>query len=239
MAKRSLQPLPRPEQRVYGYCRVSTDRQADSGISLDEQERKLEARCAEHGWRLEHVYVDAGVSGSTLLGKRPEGGRLLASLRPGDIVLAVRLDRMFRSAVDALNTIEAFKRRKIILVLLDLGDCTNGVSELILTVLAAVSQFERVLISERICAAKSNLRHHNKHQGGKRPFGWRYGAATGTGKARDLVSDDAEQAAIADIVAMREGGRTLMDIRDTLRGQGFAISHQSVANILARREAAA
>jgi hypothetical protein len=40
--------------------------------------------------------------------------------------------------------------------------------------------------------------------------------------------------AITDIVAMREVGRTLMGIRDTLRGQGFAISHQSVANILAR-----
>jgi hypothetical protein len=61
--------------RVYGYCRVSTDRQADSGISLDEQERKIEARCLEQGWRLEHVYVDAGVSGSTRSARRRTGGR--------------------------------------------------------------------------------------------------------------------------------------------------------------------
>ena len=73
----------------------------------------------------------------------------------------------------------------------------------------------------------------------KSPFGWQFGEANGHGRARELVPDEAEQAAIADIVAMREGGRTLMDIRDTLRGQGFAISHQSVANILARREVAA
>ena len=129
----------------------------------------------------------------------------------------------------------------ISLWLLDLGGDVsgNGISELIMTVLAAVSQFERSLVSERVKDAKRNLRRGNKHQGGKRPFGWQFGAANGHGRARELVPDEAEQTAIADIVAMREVGRTLMDIRDTLRGQGFAISHQSVANILARREVAA
>jgi len=237
---RKPQPAP-AAQRVYGYVRVSTQGQADSGISLDEQQRKIEARCTEHGWALEHVYVDAGVSGSTPLGKRPEGAKLLAVLRPGDIMIAAKMDRCFRSAFDALATIESFKRRKISLWLLDLGGDVsgNGISELIMTVLAAVAQFERSLISERIKDAKRNLRRGNKHQGGKRPFGWQFGAANGHGRARELVPDEAEQTAIADIVAMREVGRTLMDIRDTLRGQGFAISHQSVANILARREVAA
>jgi putative DNA-invertase from lambdoid prophage Rac len=60
-----------PQPRVYGYCRVSTDRQSSEGVSLDEQERRITARCAENGWRLEHVYTDAGVSGSVPLAKRP------------------------------------------------------------------------------------------------------------------------------------------------------------------------
>jgi putative DNA-invertase from lambdoid prophage Rac len=152
-------------------------------------------------------------------------------------VIAAKMDRCFRSAFDALATIESFQRRKISLWLLDLGGDVsgNGISELIMTVLAAVAQFERSLISERIKHAKRNLRRGNKHQGGKRPFGWQFGEANGHGRARELIPDEAEQAAIADIVAMREVGRTLMDIRDTLRGQGFAISHQSVANILNRQ----
>jgi putative DNA-invertase from lambdoid prophage Rac len=239
MAGRSLHNPSAGAQRVFGYCRVSTDRQADSGISLDEQERKIEARCLEHGWRLEQVYVDAGVSGSTPLGKRPEGAKLLAALRPGDVVIAAKMDRCFRSAFDALATIESFKRRKISLWLLDLGGDVsgNGISELIMTVLAAVAQFERSLISERIKDAKRNLRRGNKHQGGKRPFGWQFGEANGHGRARELVPDEAEQAAIADIVSMRAQGGTLMDIRDAMRGQGFAISHQSVANIVARQGA--
>jgi putative DNA-invertase from lambdoid prophage Rac len=174
------------------------------------------------------------------LAKRPQGSRLLAALRPGDVIISAKMDRVFRSAFDALATIEGFKRRKISLWLLDLGGDVsgNGISELIMTVLAAVAQFECSLISERIKDAKRNLRRGNKHQGGKRPFGWQFGEA-GHGRARQLVPDEAEQAAIVDIVAMREAGRTLMDIRDTLRGQGFAISHQSVANILTRQEAAA
>jgi putative DNA-invertase from lambdoid prophage Rac len=238
MAARYLHTPPDHLQpRTFGYCRVSTTQQSESGISLDEQRHRITARCHEHGWALEHVFVDVGVSGSVPLAKRPQGGRLLAALRPGDTMIAVRLDRCFRSAVDALNVIEGFKRRRIRLVLLDLGDCTgNGVSELILTVLAACAQFEHHLISERIAATKANLRRANKHQGGLRPYGWTLGAATGTGKARTLIPDLAEQAAIGAILEMRARGETLMAIRDVLRAQGFAISHQSVANILERQQ---
>jgi putative DNA-invertase from lambdoid prophage Rac len=239
MAKASLHSPRAGAQRVFGYCRVSTDRQAGSGISLDEQERKIAARCSENAWHLEHVYIDAGVSGSTPLGKRPEGAKLLAALRPSDIVIAAKMDRCFRSAFGALATIESFKRRKISLWLLDLGGDVsgNGISELIMTVLAAVAQFERSLISERIKDAKRNLRRGNKHQGGKRPFGWRFGEANGHGRARELVPDEAEQAAIVDIVAMRVAGATLIAIRDAVRARGHQISHQSIANILARGEA--
>jgi putative DNA-invertase from lambdoid prophage Rac len=223
--------------RVYGYCRVSTDRQADNGVSLDEQQRRISARCLENGWQLEHVYVDAGVSGSTPLAKRPQGTRLLAALRPGDVVVASRMDRCFRSAFDALATIEGFKKRKISLWLLDLGGDVsgNGISELIMTVLAAVAQFERTLISERIKDAKRNLRHGNRHQGGKRPFGWHYGSVSGSGRARDLVPDQAEQAPLADIAAMREAGRTLVEIRDALRARGHRLCKQTVLNILNRQ----
>jgi putative DNA-invertase from lambdoid prophage Rac len=216
---------------------VSTTQQSDSGISIDEQRHRITSRCGEHGWHLEHIFVDGAVSGSVPIGKRPEGSRLLAALRPGDTMIAVRLDRCFRSAVDALNVIEGFKRRRITLVLLDLGECTgNGVSELILTVLAACAQFEHHLISERIAATKANLRRANKHQGGLKPFGWTLGEATGSGRARALVPDLGEQQAIIDIVEMRNAGMTLMAIRDIMRGQGHRISHQSVANIVQRHQ---
>jgi DNA invertase Pin-like site-specific DNA recombinase len=220
---------PDASRRVYGYCRVSTAGQADSGISLDEQEHRIRARCHEHSWSIE-----AGVSDSTPLNKRPQGSRLLAALRPGDTMIAAPRSLLSIGGRRAerhrgLQAAPDYPRA------LGLGDCTgNGVSELILTVLAACAQFEHQLISERIAATKADLRRANKHQGGLRRFGWVLGEATGSGKARTLVPDLAEQQAILDIVAMRNTGMTLMAIRDAIRAQGFAISHQSVANIVER-----
>lgn len=224
-------------RRVYGYCRVSTEQQRDTGLSVDEQRVKIEARCTENGWQLEHIYADAGVSGSIPLGKRPQGRRLLAALQPDDTVIASRMDRCFRSSIDALQVIETFKRRKISLWLLDLGGDVsgNGISELIVTILAATAQFERTLISERICDAKRQLRRQGRHQGGDRPFGWRFGEASGSGRSRDLIPDPGEQQAIAAIIAMRQAGRSLMVIRNTVREAGHRISHVTVANIVQRR----
>ena len=241
MAKRNkTTPPDSVQRRAYGYARVSTEMQSSEGISLEEQAHKIQSRCSENGWELEHVYVDAGISGSTPLSRRPQGAKLLAALRPGDVVIAARMDRMFRSALDALQTIESFKARKISLWLLDLGnDCSgNGISELIITVLAAVAQFERRLISERIKDAKGKLRRDGRHQGGTRPFGFQFGEIAGRGTAPTLIPDEAEQVAIKQIFAMREGGATLMAIRDAVRALGHQISHQSVSNILARGEAA-
>jgi len=238
MAARKLTTPQTDVQRALAYARVSTDQQADSGISLDEQRRKIEARCLENGWQLDRVYVDAGVSGSTPLSRRPEGAKLLTAVRPGDVVIAAKMDRVFRSALDALRTID-FKRRNISLWLLDLGDVSgNGLSELIVTVLAAVAQFERTLISERIKDAKRNLRRGNRHQGGSRPFGYRFGRTNGHGRARELLLDPEEQAAIADILAQRAQGKSLMAIRDAMRRRGFWISHQLVANTVQRHAAA-
>jgi DNA invertase Pin-like site-specific DNA recombinase len=236
MATRQVRPSSESVQpRAYGYCRVSTDQQRDSGISLDEQQRKIEARCRENAWSLEHVYVDAGVSGSTPLAQRPEGAKLLRVVQPQDVVIVAKLDPAFRSALDTLTTIQNFKKRGIALWALDLGDCSgNGVSQLILTVLAAVAEFERSLILERIKDAKRNLRRQGRHMGGGRPFGWRFGNSNGHGRARELIADPEEPAANAEILALRTEGRSLMAIRDVMRAKGFPISHQLVANTIAR-----
>jgi putative DNA-invertase from lambdoid prophage Rac len=54
-------------------------------------------------------FTEAGVSGSVPLADRAEGRRLLAALQPGDVVITAKLDRAFRSAADALGTLEQFR----------------------------------------------------------------------------------------------------------------------------------
>lgn len=216
---------------IYGYSRVSTERQADEGVSLDEQIRRIEGRALEQGWQIAEVFVERGVSGSVPLGDRPEGARLLAVLQPGDIVIAAKLDRMFRSALDALNVIRDFQRQQISLWLLDLGGDVSGdgIARLVLTILAAIAEFERERIGERIRDAKRHQRRSGQYLGGDRPFGWRIG------EDGMLVEDEAEQRALADMLEMRDAGTSLRNIATQIQQtHGIQISHQGVKRVLQR-----
>ena len=63
---RTTRTTPETTTRAVGYIRVSTDKQADHGISLDAQRSKLEAYAALYDIELVTVIVDAGVSAKTL-----------------------------------------------------------------------------------------------------------------------------------------------------------------------------
>jgi DNA invertase Pin-like site-specific DNA recombinase len=85
------------------------------------------------GWKLADIFIEAGVSGSVPLAERPEGHRLLQAVSKGAIVITAKLDRMFRSAADALVTLEELKRQGVALHMIDLGgDVTgNGISKMV------------------------------------------------------------------------------------------------------------
>src|SRR5687768_7361512 len=145
---------------VYGYTRVSTDRQADEGESLGTQQRVIGGYAMMLGLIVDEMFVERGVSGSKPLGDRPEGGRLIAILQPGDIVITPKLDRMFRSALDALDVLGQIQKRGVSLHMVDLGgDVTgNGISKLVFTILSAVAEAERDRIRERIRDVKADQR---------------------------------------------------------------------------------
>jgi hypothetical protein len=94
---------------VYGYARVSTSRQAEEGESLDVQQRTLAGYAFMHGLTVDRMFVERGVSGSVPLADRPLGTALLAALKPGDVLITPKLDRMFRSALDALGVLAKLK----------------------------------------------------------------------------------------------------------------------------------
>jgi putative DNA-invertase from lambdoid prophage Rac len=218
---------------VYGYVRVSTDRQADEGVSLGAQERALRGYAMMSGLELAEVFVEQGVSGSTPLGERPEGAALLAALRPGDVVLTPKLDRMFRSALDALRVLERLRDTRVSLHMLDLGgDVTgDGVSKLVFTILSAVAEAERDRTRERIAEVKRDQRQRGRYLGGIVPFGYARG---GDG---ELVPVPAEQRIIAEVAGMRAAGAPLRRIRAAIeRGHGRRLSLDALSRLA--REAA-
>lgn len=120
-----------------GYARVSTTEQ-DLGR---QHERLAEAGC----WR---VYEEK-VSGAAR--RRPELERLIDDLRPGDVLVVARLDRLARSTAELLRIAEAIEEKEAGLQsLAELwADTTSPAGRMVLTVFGGIAEFERALIAER------------------------------------------------------------------------------------------
>lgn len=212
---------------VYGYCRVSTNKQVEEGESLGVQERQIQGWCLIQGESLTETFIERGISGSVPIAKRPEGGRLMSIVRKGDTIVTPRLDRFFRSALDALQTVEHAQKKGIRIIVIDsLGDITgNGMAKAFLTISAAFAELERDNIRERVSTVKADQRSRNRYLGGKVPFGYR------VGDDGELVEIVEEQSIIAMARTMRAEGKSLRHIRDMLTASGRRLSLETISRV--------
>lgn len=202
---------------LYGYVRVSTVEQAEEGrSSLSDQERRVRGCAMMRGGEIAEIFRDAGVSGSIPLLRRPAGGEMASRLVSGDIVIAAKMDRLFRSALDAIGTAEDFARRGIGLVLADVGPdpvTENGSSKLFFSMLAAFAEFERGRIAERMNDGRKGKAARGGHVGGDAPYGYR---KVGLGRDSVLVPEAAEQEVIRRVRVLRRNGLSYRDIAEDL-----------------------
>lgn len=200
---------------VYGYSRVSSESQAESGLSLADQRSVIAARCkqlrSERALTIGAVYQDAAVSGTRYeLRSRPEGGRLDTILRVGDHVVIAKLDRAFRNQRDCMNTLHDWERRGITVHLLDLNvDTSTPLGKLFVGLLAAFAQWESARIGERIRDAKRAMREAGRSVNGHRKLGYQLVR----GK---LVADEREQRLGNRILRMRNRGLLWRQIAEKL-----------------------
>ena len=177
-----------------GYVRVSTERQADKGVSLEAQQAKIRAMATVQGVTLTEVIVDGGESAKSL--KRPGLQRLLAMVEAGKVqaVIVAKLDRMTRSVKDLCGLLELFEKRKVALVsVAESLDTGSAAGRLVITIMGAVSQWEREAIGER---TRDALQH--KRGNGERVGNIEYGYQLGPDN-KHLEPNSTEQAALADI----------------------------------------
>ena len=228
--------------KAIGYTRCSTNEQADSGLGLDAQAERVRAYCTLKGLRLVELITDAGVSGGKALATRDGGRALLEALKRkrADAVVMLKLDRMFRNAGDCLTTVEQWERQGVSLHIADLGgnaiDTTSAAGRFMLVVLAGAAEMERNLTRERTRSAMAVKRSNGKRIGTV-PFGFDLATDCST-----LIPNEAEQAVIAEIRAMRSRGVKLQGIAKALTDKGVSTktgrskqwTHQAVARILAR-----
>ena len=213
---------------IYGYVRVSTLRQANEGESLDVQRRQIEGYALMHDLGTVEYHVEEGISGSVPVNDRPVGGKLFESVVVGDVIIAAKLDRLFRSALDALTVVEDLRSRGVRLHLLDLGGdiAGNGLSKLFLTIAAAFAEAERDRIRERVTQVKRDQKARGRYLGGALPFGYLIGPEG------ELTTDAQAQDVIERIFEMKNSGLSLRAISAALASGGVKLSHQGVSNVL-------
>jgi site-specific DNA recombinase len=220
--------------RAVGYVRVSTDKQAGAGISLDAQTARIRAMATVQDAELLEVIVDAGESAKSL--NRPGMARLLSMIDAREVqtVIVAKLDRLTRSVRDLTDLLERFERKGVALVSVSESlDTGTAAGRLVLNVMMSVAQWEREAIGER---TRDAMRHKksNGQRVGTVPFGSQLAA-----DGRTLEPNAIEQRALAIVRELRTAGLTLQQIAAELNRQGKqtrrggAWRHQYVARLLA------
>jgi len=197
--------------KTVGYVRVSTDKQADHGVSLEAQAEKIRAMPVVHNAELIDIIVDGGESAKSL--NRPGMARLLALVDAGEVqaVIIAKLDRLTRSVKDLWTLLERFERRGVALVsVAESLDTGSAAGRLVLNIMTAVSQWEREAIGERTRDAMSHKRTNGERVGNIQ-FGYRLGV-----DGKHLEPDPGEQSVLDEIHRLRQSGKTLRGIAAAL-----------------------
>jgi DNA invertase Pin-like site-specific DNA recombinase len=142
------------------YSRVST-----TGQTAENQLLALRAFAGKRGWAVAE-FTDHGVSGAKE--KRPQLAALLAAARGRqvDVVACVKLDRLARSVHHLVALVREFEALGVDLVVLDQSvDTTTPAGRLLFHVLAAISEFERDLIRDRVLAGLRRARVNGTKSG--------------------------------------------------------------------------
>jgi DNA invertase Pin-like site-specific DNA recombinase len=154
--------VPKPKRAAL-YVRVSTDAQ-----TVESQIRELGEVAERRGWQVVEIYKDAGISGAKGRDQRPGLDTMLkdASRRKFDVVMAWAIDRLGRSLIDLLRTIQDLEAVGVDLYLDQQHlDTTTPTGKLLFHVTGAFSEFERSMIRQRVNAGLTVIKAKIKRDG--------------------------------------------------------------------------
>jgi DNA invertase Pin-like site-specific DNA recombinase len=199
------------------YVRISRDRATE--VSTEVQEAECRTLCAQRGWKVAEVYIDAGKSAFTRTTARPAFERLRADVEAGhlDHVVAYKVDRLGRNVADFLGFVEAVEDAGATVTLASQDfDTATASGRLLRTILASFAEFESELKRERIGGSMAHKAANGRaHPGGTRLFGY-------NASRDELVSDEARElrAAARKLLA----GKSLAEIARNMNSRGITTS---------------
>jgi DNA invertase Pin-like site-specific DNA recombinase len=151
------------QKRAAIYVRVSTDKQ-----TIENQVATLRQTAERRGWQVVEQYSDAGISGSKGRDGRPGLDQMLkdASRRKFDVIMAWAIDRLGRSLIDLLATIQTLEASGVDLYLDQQSiDTTTPAGKLMFQVCGAFAEFERSMIRQRVHAGLKRALAQGKQLG--------------------------------------------------------------------------
>lgn len=219
--------------KVVGYCRVSSQEQASEGLSLQMQQDKIRQYAQLHDLELVEIITDAGISAKNISG-RPGLKKALDMIMSdhADGLVALKLDRVFRSTLDACETSKKFEEAgKHFILIQDNIDTGSAMGKFIFRLFSSLGELERDLTSER---TKMILRSKKERSEpiGKPRFGLK-----AAGKAQ--VVDTTQQVIISKIQKLSLQGLSYRGIAQALNEQGILTkqakywTHKQISSILA------
>jgi DNA invertase Pin-like site-specific DNA recombinase len=210
--------------QVYGYIRVSTEDQDQSGLGLLDQERRIRDYCQLYDLDLIEIYRDTA-SGKNINREGLEMALKGLKLGFGRGMVISKLDRLTRSVSDLGRLIEEYFQKYDLIVVQEHVDTRTAGGRLVLNLLVSVAQWERETISERTKSALRMKRSQGKKTGGSVPFGYFLGADGET-----LFPDPNDQAVIEKMKRLRKRGHGYYTVAKKLNKRGFRTKQGKLFN---------
>lgn len=147
---------------IYGYARVSSNSQKIDGYGLDLQKLQLKEAGATR------IFEEV-MTGTKM--ERPQWGKLMELLEPGDTLIVARLDRIARTAIEGCTAVRELVDKGVMVNVLNMGAVSDTpVGRMILSIMFAVAEFDRDMIVERLTAGREVARQREGYREGRPPI---------------------------------------------------------------------